>query len=263
MVHSNLRLAAGGGIVAAFLLIADPTAAVAFADRGGSGSSSTHSGSGRSSDHGGKSDKRQGPKKGGHDHRARGDADRVRSSSRNLTRERSTPRTSGGLDRIGTEIDTELVNQVSRDLTGEDLVTESLAAQRSATVDQSDSSAPSGDGLSGAPTVSSAPPRATVGNGRQPVALNGQPAEPPVDSSASAVPVAAPVGTLPTEAIATPPRRSWVDRLSLPHVDASLPRQQPDPILGLTGLLMICATGAFLGYRQARASQRAEALAGP
>ena len=263
MVHSNLRLAAGGGIVAAFLLIAYPTAAVAFADRGGSGSSSTHSGSARSSDHGGKSDKRQGPKKGGHDHRARGDADRVRRSVRNLTRERSTPRTSGGVDRIGTEIDTELVNQVSRDLTGEDLVTESLAAQRSATVDQSDSSAPSGDGLSGAPTVSSAPPRATVGNGRQPVALNGQSAEPPVDSSVSAVPVSAPIGTLPTEAIATPPRRSWVDRLSLPHVDASLPRQQPDPILGLTGLLMICATGAFLGYRQARASQRAVALAGP
>lgn len=263
MVHSTLRLVAGGGVVAAFLLIADPTAAVAFADRGGSGSSSTHSGCGRSSDHDSKSDKRQGPKKGVDDHRARSNADRVRSSSRNLTREGSTRRTIGGLDRVGTEIDTEPVNQVSPVLTREDLVTGSLAPRGSATVDQSDSSAPSGTEDSGAPTVSFAPPRATFGNGRSPVALNDQPAEPPVDSGASAVPVAAPVGTLPTEAVATPPRRWWVDGLSLPHVDAPPPGQPPDPILGLTVLLMICATGAFLGYRQARASQRAEALAGP
>ena len=263
MVHSNLRLVAGGGVVAAFLLIAEPTAAVAFADRGGSGSSSTHSGNGRSSDHGGKSHKRQGAKQGGHDRRARGDADRVRSSLRNLTREGSTRPTTGGLDRIGTEIDTELVNQVSRVLTREDLFTEAFDMQRAARIDPSDSRVSSGTEGSGAPTASSVRPRAVVGNGRSPVALNGRPAELPLGSGAGTVPVTAPLGTLPTEAIATRPRRSWVDRLSLPHVGTSLPGQPPDPILGLTGLLMICATGAFLGFRQARAAQRAEAPAGP
>ena len=227
MARSNLRLVAGAGVVAAFLLIGDPAAAVAFADRGGSGSQSTHSGSGRSSDHGGNGDKRQGPKQGAGDHRGR-KADPVRSSQRNQTRQRSTSRTIGGSDRIATEIDTELVNQVSRVLTAENLVTGGLAAQEFATIDQSDSSVPSGAEQSGAPTVSSSPPRVTVGNGRPVVALNDRPAEPQVDSGAGAVPVAAPVGTLPTEVIATPPGRSWVDRLSLPHVGASLPGRSTD-----------------------------------
>ena len=105
--------------------------------------------------------------------------------------------------------------------------------------------------------------RVTVGNGRPVVALNDQPAEPQVDSGAGAVPVAAPVGTPPTEAVATPPGRSWVDRLSLPYLAASLPGQPTDPILGLTGLLMICATGTFLGYPQARAAKWAGAFARP
>ena len=105
--------------------------------------------------------------------------------------------------------------------------------------------------------MSSSPPRVRVGNGRSAVALNDPPAAPPLDSGAGAVPVAGPVGTLPTEVVAPPPGRSWVDRLSLPHLGASLPAQPTYPILGLTGLLMICATGAFLGYRQARATQRA------
>ena len=262
MARSNLRLVAGGGVVAAFLLIGDPAAAVAFADRGGSGSQSTHSGSGRSSDHGGNGDKRQGPKQGAGDHRGR-KADPVRSSQRNQTRQGSTSRTIGGSDRIGTEIDTALVNKVSRVLTADKLVTGGLSAQEFATIDQSDSSVPSGAEQSGAPTVSSSPPRVTVGNGRRVLALNDQPAEPQVDSGVGTVPVAAPVGTLPTEVIATPPGRSWVDRLSLPHVRASLPAQPTDPILGLTGLLMICATGAFLGYRQAQATKWTGALARP
>ena len=94
------------------------------------------------------------------------------------------------------------------------------------------------------------------------VALNDRPAEPQVDSGAGAVPMAVPVGTLPTEVIATPPGRSWVDRLSLPYVGASLPGQPTDPILGLTGLLMI-ARPAPSSVTDRRGAKWAGALARP
>ena len=261
MARSNLRLAAGGCVVAAFLLIGDPTGAVAFADGGGSGSQSSHAGSGKSSGHGGNRDKRQGQKQGADNNRASGTADRVRNSLRSLTREVSTPRTTIGSDRFVTEIDTELVNQVDRVLSTENLVIGALDVPEFGTVDQSDSSAPSGAEQSRAPTVPSWRPCVTVGNGRSPVVLNDQPAEPQGDGGAGAVPVAAPVGPPATEAVTAPRGRSWVERLSLPHVGASLPSQPTNPILGLTGLLMISAVGAFLGYRQARATQRTGALA--
>ena len=98
----DLRLVAGAGVVAAFLLIGDPAAAVAFADRGGSGSQSAHSGSGRSSDHRGNGDKRLGPKQGVGDHRGRGNADRVRRASKESDASRAALH-APSVDRIASE----------------------------------------------------------------------------------------------------------------------------------------------------------------
>jgi hypothetical protein len=106
-------------------------------------------------------------------------------------------------------------------------------------------------------------PRLTLGNGNTPDIRRGAPEsrlQAPVLQPAPAAPPPAP----PPQAPAPPP--SWVVKPlpAAPVLTQQLGVSQEvdwsDPLWGLTGLLLIPAAGAILGYRQARAAHAADRL---
>lgn len=199
MVRSNLRVAAGVGVVAAFVLIGGPSAAVAVAGPGGS--------------HSGHSDKH-----GGSDNVTRGPAQSDFSGA---------PQSKVGSGRdAGTSI------------------------------------ARPGNGFSPDPPGHQfKPPKVTFGDGRTPGIQNHE-TEPRWGGNAPEP--APPPPPPPPPVIAPAPPRT--DRVHEPRVIQQLvvapTSALRDPSFGLTGLLLIPAAGAVLGYRQARAARGAEKLRG-
>jgi hypothetical protein len=124
----------------------------------------------------------------------------------------------------------------------------------------------SGSDRADVPNARFTPPRVTLGNGRTPGIRRGE-SEPrwqaPVPQPSPAAPPAPAAPPPPPPAPAPPPL--WVNRLP---AAPSLTQQSgvaaeanwSDPLWGLTGLLLIPAAGAVLGYRQARAAHAADRL---
>ena len=109
-----------------------------------------------------------------------------------------------------------------------------------------------------APPIAITPPLVTVGNGRSPGILTGRDAptwEGPVDV---AVPVTTPQAVTPP-----PPYRieaTPAQRMGASLWAAAAPGWPGGLIFGLAGLILAPIAGAWLGYRQARASRAAAQL---
>jgi hypothetical protein len=118
-------------------------------------------------------------------------------------------------------------------------------------------SARSGSDRAGVPPVSIRSPRVVVGNGRPPVVRHRevQPQQPALPVAPEVVP---PVPERVVVEIPAPPR---VDRghppALVPQLNSTEAATSADPLFGLAGLVLIPAIGAALGYRQARAAQKA------
>jgi hypothetical protein len=274
---SNLRLAAGIGVVAAVVMVGGPTAAVAIADPGGS--HSNHS------DHGDRGDVRGGWKHGGGD-RDGGDGDRRGGDGSDRDggfgdRGRGDGDSGGGGDRWGRDDQSSTSGSDSnqRSTSGSTARTSSggstasLAprtssgipdASTAAPVPQTPADGPGSDTVSGADVASPPtgtavePPRVVFGNGRSP-GIQPPTSEPPRWSYV--VPEIAPAPP-PPPAIAIPPAPS--DRVHpqrlVPQLGIAPSLDWTDPLWGLAGLIVIPAAGAVLGYRQAKAAREAEVL---
>jgi hypothetical protein len=101
------------------------------------------------------------------------------------------------------------------------------------------------------------PPAVTVGNGRSPGILTGRPERAP-----------RPIGTAPNVAPAATPHLPPTDRLDVAPEErivaslwaAAAPDEPGGLLFGLAGLVLAPIAGAWLGYRQARASRAAAQL---
>jgi hypothetical protein len=225
VARSNPRLAAGVGVVSAFLLLGGPGLAAAIADPGYSGGSERGDSSDR--DWGGS---RSGPN-GGSDNRD-GDNGNRRGNDSLRPGHDNGPWTRVGSGRGDTQ-----------DLTPGN---------------RSDSSDRSGSDPPGTPSAKFEPPRVTVGNGRSP-GVQDKEREP----RSRIAPEPAPPPPLPPPP--PEPAPSWVDRLYTPpampkQLGVAPAANLADPLWGIAGLLLIPVAGAVLGYRQARAAQMAEGL---
>jgi hypothetical protein len=237
VARSNQRLAAGVGVVAAFLLLGGPGLAAAIADPGGSGGSDKGNSSDR--DWG---DSRRGPG-GGADNR---DDD---SGNRRGADNGSRPSN----ESLGPDSDDPARTRVG---SGRGDIQDLSPGNRSEPSDRT------GSDVSGAPSAKFEPPKVTVGNGRSP-GVQDNDREP-----RSRIPAPEPAPPPPPPPPAAAPSPSWVDRVYTPP---TMPKQLgvapasklTDPLWGIAGLLLIPAAGAVLGYRQARAAQGAEKLRRP
>lgn len=270
MARSNLRLVAGAGVVAAFLLIGDPFAAVAMADT--RVSQSSHSDDGKRPDQLSSGTKRDGPKRGGDDSRDQPKAD---DDPCDDTKPKEGDNSPGAA--VGTNGKNEPTDgagpQVSR--TSSIAAAEVPATEAPVSPGRSDSAAPSGAEQQARALARS--PRVTVGNGRAPGIVNGSP-EPARETvpAPAIVPVAfepAPVppvvpqpGGAPSNLpLVVAPTPWWINLFYLPPTRPTVLGTAPPTMMnrwlfGLAGLLLIPAAGAVLGYRQARAAQAAEVL---
>jgi hypothetical protein len=242
----NPRLAAGVGVVSAFLLIGGPGVASAIADDGESGSNKGSSSErddayGRGDSEG---DDRDGGGNASNGGTSRGDSNAKRDSN-------DSPRVRVGSGRADTQ---QLMPSDSSDVGGG-----SGSTGGSTAGERSSSDHP------GSPAAGFERPRVTVGNGRSPGIQRDDP-EPRWQAPA---PQPAPAPEPPPPPPPPPaPAPSWVDRIYTPP---AMPKQlgvapsakQSDPLWGIAGLLLIPAAGAALGYRQARAAQAAEGLRRP
>jgi hypothetical protein len=123
----------------------------------------------------------------------------------------------------------------------------------------------SGGGGGGASPVTAAPPvsapAVTVGNGRSPGILTGRPERAPRRTGTA--PNVVPAVTQPAATPHLPP----TDRLDVAPAErmvslgaAAAPGQPGGLLFGLAGLILAPIAGAWLGYRQARASRAAAQL---
>jgi hypothetical protein len=262
LARSKLGVVAGAGVVAAVLLIGDPGAAVAVADRGGS--ISPHFGGGNRSDDG---DKRGVLNRGGGGHRNLGG---VFGGKRGIggklpDLKPDIPRTTVESKTSDTARDIQRAPRDKLDANSDNLGVsrENLAATTPRVGGSTivvDRSASTGDDTA-VPTVP-APPPALVGNALPPVTQTNSAADPPFGSvapleqapSPAAAVVAPPPGPAPGS---SPPR---IHLPAVPYLDALHPDEPTDPFFGLAGLVLIPLVGAALGCRQARAAQAAAAL---
>ncbi|MGX9790687.1 hypothetical protein [Mycobacterium sp. MMS18-G62] len=287
MGPSNLRLAAGVGVVAAVVMVGGPTASVAIADPGGSHSNR--------SDHRGGGDDRGGWKHGGDDRdgdrgdrggsygdnrdggfggdRDGGDRDYNGGGDRRADRNRwgDGSQWDGGDGQKSTSGSDS--NQRSTSTSTSRSSTSSLAPQTNTGSQASDNSAPapqtpadgpgsdtvSGADVSGPPTATAVePPRVVVGNGRSPGIQTHAP-EPTrpyfiLPEIAPAPPPPPPIEIPPAPSDRVHPQRLVPQLAIAPSLDWT------DPLWGLAGLIVIPAAGAVLGYRQAKATRDAEVL---
>jgi hypothetical protein len=218
---ANLRVAAGIGVAAAFLLAGGPSAAVAIADPGGS--------------HSGRSDK--------HDRSDSQDGsdwsdDNISSGNRGSQKSSAAdgPRTKVG--------------------SGRDSGTSQSGTSESGTSDERPGSDYSPD-----PTGAFKPPKVTFGDGRTPGVQDTdpeprwrggapEPEPPPPPPPATEV-----VDISPGPRIDRTPRPPMIRQLIVAPA-----AELTDPLWGVAGLLLIPAAGAILGYRQARAAEAAAKL---
>jgi hypothetical protein len=279
MARSKLRTVAGAGTVAAFLLVGGTAIPVVSADPG-------HSRDGNGSHRGGDSrdgDGRYGQDRGerGRDERGgwqRGDGpsgpDRTYFPDR--TNDPSGPNPADGADRTA-ELNpdrTEAASRAGTTARSDQVVTDSSVSQRSVT-GQATTSTPvpdvptppvAGGGGSSAAAVTAAgtspvtAPSVTIGNGRSPGILTGPREDAP--SRAGAAPdIAAPPPVVtpqlqPPDRLDVPPPQRAVAILWA----AAAPGQPGGVLFGLVGLILAPIAGAWLGYRQARASRAAANL---
>jgi hypothetical protein len=217
VARTNLRLAAGAGVVATFLLVGGPVAATAIADPNGSGSHSDRS----------DTDGPTGSRDGGGDYSQGGtDSD-------------------DGFDRPTTRVGS------------------GREPGDAPSIDRSDSNAGSGPDQTAGTPGSIEPPKVTFGNGRTP-GVQHDDREPRWRGGAPAAEPPPP----PPPPVYTAPAPSLVERLTAPprmpqQLQVAPAASWTEPLFGLAGLLLIPATGAVLGYRQARGAQDAEKLRRP
>jgi hypothetical protein len=258
VARPNPRLAAGVGVLSAFLLLAGLGEAVVLADPGGSQSNG--------SDRGNNSD-RSG---GGTGHDAHGNAG-LGSGNRSTIRDGADDSSKGGNSprvRVGSGREGAASLSPSDASTGTAQLRPGDASPGTARLSPSDSLPGFGGGASAGgsdqpgATPAFKPPRVVIGDGRSPGILSGgseprwqapapQLAEPPPPPAPAPAPLA--------------PAPSWVAPTSTPPTVARQFVVAPKgrltgPSWLIAGLLLIPAAAAPLGYRQARAAQIAERL---
>jgi hypothetical protein len=234
VAHSKVRLAAGVGVTAAFLLVGAP-ATMAIADPGGSG-------------HGNRSDDRDWGNVDGGPNRGGGGDDRHSDYNANPPTF-NAPQTRVGSGRTDTDSSTARAPEMAGD----------FSTQGPATADT-----PAGPPIGEAPgsenvgTSRSSRPRMRFGNGRPPI-VRDRTGEPP---DIGAPEIAPPPPPVEVTAPALPP----ANRFHMPRIvplEVAPATDWTDPLFGLAGLLLIPAAGAALGYRQAKAAQASEVLTRP
>ncbi|MGZ5394489.1 MAG: hypothetical protein ACXWEI_03165 [Mycobacterium sp.] len=294
MARFTPRLTAGVGVLVAFLLLGgSATEAVAdpgrsHSDRGNSSDRGNGNGNGNGNSRGG-SDRGDDYRRGNDNSRKRGEDDGDASAERGSV---ASPEVQFGSGPIDLADVAELTPSLAAGKSGDE---DGNADPGSSRVDVADvaelapsiaagsselrSSEPGagvfgGFGVAGSsdrsgsyradtPKARFSLPRLTLGNGRTPSIRRGESEsqlQAPVLQPAPAAPPPAP----PPQAPAPPP--SWVVK-RLPaapvltqQLGVSQEADWSDPLWGLTGLLLIPAAGAILGYRQARAAHAADRL---
>jgi hypothetical protein len=283
VARSKLRTVAGAGTVAAFLLVGGAAVPVVSADPG-------HSRDGNGSHRGGDSRRSDGDGRHG-----QGGAERGRDEGggwqrggdprgSDRTNDRSYPNSAVGAGR-NAELNpnrSEVASGTGTTARSDQVVTDSSVSRRSApgevttaTVPPAEPALPAvpirpvaGGGGSGAASLTTpggspvtAPP-VTIGNGRSPGILTGRADDAP--SRAGALDVTRPPVTPP----AVTPQLLPPDRLDVPPPQravamlwaAAAPGRPGGVLFGLAGLILAPIAGAWLGYRQARASRAAAQL---
>jgi hypothetical protein len=242
VAHSNLRLAAGVGVTAAFFLVGAP-ATMAIADPGGSG-------------HGNRSDDRDWGISAGGPNRGGGGDDRYSDNDNRGSDYNANPPTfNAPQTRVGSgRTDTDSTARAPE--TAGDFSTQApAAADTPAGPPIGEASGPENVG---APTSRSSRPRVRFGNGRPPI-VRHRTGEPP----AIGAPEIAPPPPVEVTAPALPPANRFHMPRILPQLEVAPATDWTDPLFGLAGLLLIPAAGAALGYRQAKAAQASEVLTRP
>jgi hypothetical protein len=293
VARSSIRLAAGTGAVVGFLLVGGTAIPVVAADPGQSRGGDNHSGRGGNDSHRGRDgdNRRDG---GGGDQDGRGD-DRDGSDGQDSygrhgqgrgdrdgdwgrgdsgsSSERSTSRV-GESSRISDDSSSEVVTSNSSAARTPALTSSPNA--RIATVeavpavpaapDPADSDRGGGSGGTAAtagevPAVTSPPVR--VGNGRSPGILTNSRETTPSRAGAGPTYVPGPAAAPPPEPAPAPPPPSEPEPL-LRTVESCWADAEPTrpggAVWGIAGLILAPIAGAWLGYRQARASKAAGQL---
>lgn len=260
MGPSNLRLAAGVGVVAVAVIVGGPTAAVAMADPGGShGNHSGHGDrggwkpGGGDRDGGGSGDDRDGgsarDRSGGNDRWGDGGgSDGQKSSSGSGSNNRSTSSSSSSNGSSTSSLVPQATTGGSQSSSG-------------ASASQTPADGPGSDTVNGAEVASPPtpmpvePPRVVFGNGRNP---GIQPHVPEPSRPYFILPeIPPPPPSIPGPS--APTDRVHPQRL-IPPLGIAPSLNWTDPLWGLAGLIVIPAAGAVLGYRQAKAARAAEVL---
>ncbi len=236
MAPANLRVAAGIGVAAAFLLAGGPSAAVAIADPGGS-----HSG--RSDKHD-RSDLRDGSD-WSDDNISSGNRGSQKSSAADGPRTRVGSGRESGTSESGTS----------------ESGTSKSGTSESGTSESGTSDERPGSDYSPDPTGAFKPPKVTFGDGRTP---GVQDTDPEPRWRGSAPEPAPPPPPPPATAVVDISPGPRIDRTPRPPIIRQLivapAAELTDPMWGVAGLLLIPAAGAILGYRQARAAEAAAKL---
>ncbi len=279
MARFSQRLAAGLGVVGAFLLLGG-SATVAVADPGRS-----HSDRGHSSDRGnGGGNGRDGPERDHHNRRSNADggghgdvSERKVGAAPGMA---ESPQSRVGSGRVGVAEVTPLEPGIASDsriasdsnASAPKLASDSEVSTSTSSGPRTSESIPaatggagvpggSGSGRAGVAVAPFSPPRVTVGNGREPAIRRAEP-EPRWQAPAYQP---APEAPPPPAAPAPVPTSSWVNLNPTPpdltqQLGVAASTGWSDPLWGLAGLLLIPVAGAAVGYRQARAAQAAERL---
>jgi hypothetical protein len=272
VARSKLRTVAGAGTIAAFLLVGGSAIPVASADPG-------QSRDGNGSDRGGES--RHGDGRRGQDRGERGRDDRsgwqrggdpVGPDRTNGPDRKNDPKSTDDAKRNPNR--SEVASRTGTTARSDEVVTDSSVSRRSVTgqvttaapVPEVPTPSAAGGGGSGAAAVTApggsplTPPPVTIGNGRSPGILTGRPDNAPSRTGApdvAAPPVTPPAPQLPPATqLDVPPVQRTVATLWA----AAAPSRPGGVLFGLAGLIFAPIAGAFLGYRQARASRAAAQL---
>jgi len=265
----KLRTVAGAATIATYLLVGGTAIPVVSADPGHSrDGNGSHRGDGR---HGQDRGERGRYDRGGWQ-RGGDSIDPDRTNGPDRKNDPGGPKPADGAERNPNR--SEVASRTGTTARSGEVVTDSSVSRRSVAGQVTTATAlpevptPSaaGGGGSGAAAVTApggsplTPPPVTIGNGRSPGILTGRPDNAP--SRTGAPDVAAPPVTPPA------PQLPPATQLDVPPVQravamlwaAAAPGRPSGVLFGLAGLILAPIAGAFLGYRQARASRAAAQL---
>ncbi|MCU1698107.1 MAG: Uncharacterized protein JWR34_4170 [Mycobacterium sp.] len=280
MARSKLRAVAGAGTVAAFLLVGAAAIPVVSADPGHShgGNNSQRGGNSRDGD---RDSRDRDGQRGGQGRNDDGGWQRGDdpfgpggTTGPNRWNDPSSLKPSDGANRTGT-LKPNQSGETTRTGTTTSRSESPVTARRVASVATPATLAPSPavpavparpvSGGGGASPVTAAPPvtppAVTVGNGRSPGILTGRPERAP--RSTGTTPNVAPAVTQPAATHLPPTDRLDVapaERMVASLWAAAAPGRPGGLLFGLAGLFLAPIGGAWLGYRQARASRAAAQL---